>query len=634
MKSVRRIYIYLVTIISLEVVIWGLIGLLRTIFSSGLLVGADTLASALSLILVGIPIFGLHWYWAQHSSEDLEEYSSVIRGIFLYTALLATLIPVAQNLLALVNRNLILATGINSYFSFVGGEQSTIDNLIAIGLNLLAAVYFYRILKTKLHDKIQESCFKETYQLYGYIWVVYSLFLTLFGIQEIIRFLFYQPGIIIGPAGKEYFINGLSMCIIGTPLWVYSWHHRQAIDQNAAEERSVIRLILLFILSLFGVITVLTMSSITAYQIVMKLLGEDVSALQLLSRVGNPVSVAVSLGIVWFYYGKWFHIEVVSRYEDGQKRALLRLHNYLLSLMGLAALIAGIAMLASFMINISTGNIIWGDVLRKNLSASIAILFTSLPLWMLVWRTSQEEAALDSQIGVEARRSIIRRSYLYIAVFGSVIGGMVSAITLVNTILFGVLDHMDSSFVPTTLNDLSLLIIFVVFLVYHLGALKQDGAFAKQSDLLEAKIKKVYVLESNSTNYFELISVEMNKSKLGISPIRLIDETGIPKNGTEEELLILPASYLFKPTVWEKVSQWAGNKFIIPNPISGFNWVGITTFDPKEVLNNINSINDNKPIKQIGVSKTWQILAYVAAVLFGFQLLLVLFGALISIVVD
>jgi hypothetical protein len=91
---------------------------------------------------------------------------------------------------------------------------------------------------------------------------------------------------------------------------------------------------------------------------------------------------------------------------------------------------------------------------------------------------------------------------------------------------------------------------------------------------------------------------------------------------------------LLKQPVWENVSQWAGNKFIIPNTISGFNWVGITAFDPKEILNYINSINDNKPIKQIGVSKTWQIIAYVAALLFGFQLLLVLFGALISIVVD
>ena len=41
MRTIRRLYFYAVALISLEVVIWGLIGLLRSIFSSRLVSAAD-----------------------------------------------------------------------------------------------------------------------------------------------------------------------------------------------------------------------------------------------------------------------------------------------------------------------------------------------------------------------------------------------------------------------------------------------------------------------------------------------------------------------------------------------------------------------------------------------------------------
>lgn len=632
MKSVRRLYIYLVAIISLEVVIWGLIGLLRTIFSNGLVFGADTLAQALSFVLVGIPIFGLHWFWAQRSADDMEEQSSTIRGIFLYATLLATLIPVVQNLLALVNRNLILATGINAYFSFVGGNQSTIDNLIAIGLNLLVAYYFYRVLKTKLDGISQDSHFKEVYQLYGYVWVVYSLFLALFGVQEIIRFLFYQPGVMIGPAGKEYFINGLAMCLIGTPLWVYSWQHRQKIDQDPSIERSAIRLVLLFILSLMGVITVLTMTSLAAYQILLKFMGADIPLLQLISRVGNPVSVAVTLGIVWFYYGKWFHNEVEERYQDVQKRSVFRLHTYLLSLIGLVAMITGIALLATFLINVSTGHILWGEVLRRNLAAAVATLISAFPLWVLVWNPIQDEALLESPIGSEARRSIIRRSYLYIAVFGTVIGGMVTAIALVNTILFGVLDHTDSSFLPTIFKNLSLLVLFILFLLYHLRVLRHDGAFTKDVAIREGKVHSVNVWENSNDSYHSLLAVELAKAKQGITLLRVNSAGELPQSADSGDLLILPASFLLEESSREVVKKWTGPKFIIPNDMTGYNWVGVNGFNPKDVAHAINAINEDKEVKPASGTKGWQIVAYIAAILFAAQTVLMVFALIMSLI--
>ena len=137
MKSIRRFYFYLVAFISIEVVAWGLVGLLRSIVDESVSGGADALAQALALILVGVPIFLIHWLWAQRASaRDEEENSATLRAVFLYGILLATLIPVAQNVLSFIDRSLIQGTGMDVGRSFSPFREQTIaDNLIAIGMN-------------------------------------------------------------------------------------------------------------------------------------------------------------------------------------------------------------------------------------------------------------------------------------------------------------------------------------------------------------------------------------------------------------------------------------------------------------------------------------------------------------------
>jgi hypothetical protein len=51
------LYFYLVAFISIEVVVWGLIGLLRSMVDDVISGRAEALAQALALILVGVPIF-------------------------------------------------------------------------------------------------------------------------------------------------------------------------------------------------------------------------------------------------------------------------------------------------------------------------------------------------------------------------------------------------------------------------------------------------------------------------------------------------------------------------------------------------------------------------------------------------
>jgi hypothetical protein len=132
MRTIRRLYFYLLTFISLEVVLWSVITLARTVFDAASLNNiGDQIAGGLAFLIVGLPMFLFHWIFVQRvSARDTEERSSLLREIFLYGTYLATLIPIAQNVIALANRVLLGWMTIDNNFAFLGSEQTTADNLL------------------------------------------------------------------------------------------------------------------------------------------------------------------------------------------------------------------------------------------------------------------------------------------------------------------------------------------------------------------------------------------------------------------------------------------------------------------------------------------------------------------------
>ncbi len=56
------------------------------------------------------------------------------------------------------------------------------------------------------------------------------------------------------------------------------------------------------------------------------LLGQSLSARELIQKIGGPISIGVPLGLVWAYYGYWLnrHIEAAGdRVRQAEHEALL-----------------------------------------------------------------------------------------------------------------------------------------------------------------------------------------------------------------------------------------------------------------------------------------------------------------------
>jgi len=628
MKSIRRLYFYLVAFISIEVVLWGLVSLLRSMVDDVISGNADTLAQALALILVGVPIFLVHWLWAQRAAaRDEEEKTASIRAIFLYAILLATLIPVVQNLLSFIDRSLIQATGMSVARSFSAFREQTIaDNLIAIVMNGVVAAYFWNVLRGEWTTLTEKENFSDVRRLYRYIWMLYGLLMTIFGAQQILRFLFYVPGDVLGELGREVVVNGIALLVVGTPIWVYSWSVIQDSLADPAEMGSTLRLGILYLLSLGGVVTVITVAWMLVSTILNALLGQDTTFSQFIQEIGGPISIGVPLGLVWAYYGYWLNRHIGAVGDRVRQAGMKRLYNYILSFIGLVVAFVGVATLLSFLIDTLTGfGIVFTDSLRENLVASIASLIVGVPLWLAMWRPMQAEALAQGEVGDHARRSVLRKAYLYLALFASVIGGMATAVGLVYQLIRAALTgDAGSDFAQTLLNLTQLLFLFIVVLLYHLNVLRADGA--STADSLAEKQNDYSVLVVDSGNGF-VDSVKAALLKFAPNAPVVVTSPSEKPEGNFSAILLSGSLAVNAP---EWIRSFNGNRIVVQNEAKDIVW----TDDVVQAAQSVQQLAEGQEIQKQKTGRSpWTIAIYVFAALFMLQLLFMLLALGINLVI-
>ena len=632
MKTIRRLYFYAVAAISIEVVIWGIVSLLRSIFDANKIVeGTSTLALSLAFILVSVPIFLVHWLWAQRASaKDNEEKTASVRAIFFYGILLGTLIPAVQNLLALIDRTFLAAANLYVSRAVIGGSQTWVDNLIAIAVNLLIAAYFWNILKDEWRTLPETENFTEIRRLYRFIWMLYGLLMVVFGAQQALDYAFtLSTENVLGAIGRETAVNAMALLLIGAPIWYFSWRILQDVLPDPAERESYLRLGILYLLSLGGVIVVLTAGGNLIYMILMHLFGDGKEFTEFVQDIGGPISIGVPFGVIWAYYGKWLNQQFAFDEVAPRRAGKQRLYSYILSFIGLAATFFAVASLFSVVIDqLTAKTYLSSGGFASPLSSALAALVVGLPLWLMTWRPVQTDATKDGDVGDHARRSVIRKIYLYLVLFASVIGGMVSAGRLIFTLINAALGGETGNFSDSILNSLQILILFVVLLLYHLSALRKDGA--ARADVLESKQEgfKLIVLDNSDGKFGESVRASFVKRapKVPVTVVNVKD--GIPAD-LKADAVILPGSLAVKTpnNVAAWISSFNGSRLIVPDEAAGVFWMN----DFGQAADSVKALAEGqelRPQSAARMTSVWTYVAYVFAALFACQLLfmLLMFG--------
>ncbi len=633
MKTIRRLYFYAVAFISMEVVMWGIIGLLRSMLGQEINDSASALAQAVSLILVGVPIFVIHWLWAQRvSAKESEEKTSTLRAVFLYGILLSMLIPVVQNFLALVNR--LLLSGANLYTSraIVGGAQTWTDNLIAIVINALIAAYFWNVLQGEWKTLPEKENFTEVRRLARFVWMLYGLLYVIYGAQQALGFAFMlSADDMLGAAGRETIVNAVAMLLIGTPIWYYAWKMLQTALEDSSEKESMLRLGILYLLSLGGVVTVLTAGGNLIYTVLMRLFGDGKTTAEFVQSIGGPISLGVPFAVIWAYYGKWLRQQFEFDENEIRRASKQRLYFYILAFMGLAASIFAVMSLFDAIIELVTlEGYLSASGFSDSLSSAIAFLAAGLPLWAFTWNPMQARALEDNLAGDHARRSLIRKVYLYLVAFISVIGIMVSAGGFIFTLINAALGGDTTDFTSGLLNTLTNLILFGVLLAYHLVTLRKDAAL--RANTLEAQQKdfRVAILDHDG-KFGEAAKAAFAKSAPNVS-LTVIQESG-SLDGLNANAILFSSAVL---TAGEAnklaglIRSFGGIKLAVEENAAGVLWAG----DVRQAAEASRVMAEGGQVRPQSSkpASAWMYVVYVFAGLFAIQALFMLIALAISLV--
>jgi hypothetical protein len=640
MATIRRLYLYAVSLVSLEVVIWGAIGLARSLFAGQEVGGgASRLAGSLSQVLVGVPVFGLHWWLAQRSAyKDPEERTARLRSVFLHGALLGTLVPVAQNLLALFDRLFLLLFEISPLQAMLGGNQTWSDNLIAMLVNVAAAAYLFWTLRLDWRAASPGDDWQAVRRLYRYLWLLYGLAMAVFGIQQVLKYILTIQA--VGSGVQTSLANGLALLLVGTPLWLYTNQRIQMALGEPGEADSLTRLIVLYLLSLASVVSVLTSGGLAVYVLLRAILGETFTAPTFLAQLSNPLSVAVPLGGVWAYYGRMLTREMNALPDQPQRAGLRRTYFYVLALLGLGTTFIGLQNLLSFLLTLAmTPTAIGLNVIRLSLAGALAALAVGLPLWLLTWRPMLREAAVEGEDGDHARRSQVRKAYLYLALFTGVMGVMFGSAALLYQLINAWLGQPPPDLLLQALQMVKLILLFALLLGYHGWALHTDARLAERSLSRRHALFPVLVLSPAEGDFAERLVKALEREAptlpVAIHPV----SQGVPDEGlSAAKAVIVPTEVMARPT--ESIRLWlqgfTGLHLVVATPVTGWYWIYSSGLSAealaRQTARSVRHLAEEQAIPPPREASPWMTVVYVLAGLFVLEILFVVVTSVANLV--
>ena len=637
MRTVRRLYFYLVTFISLEAMLWGLIQLVRTYTenSQGTF-GTNLLARGLSLVLVGLPVFWLHWAKVQKDAQhEEEEQTSLIRAVFLYGVRLAVLIPVFQNLLAIVDRSLLSLLGISPHLALIGSNQNLYDNLIAILINLLAWFYFGKILQKESASPHLELV--ETGRVYRAVWILYGLILTLAGMHQVLRFTFSMAGMVNELYGA-WLGNGIALVLVGLPIWLYHWDVFRRTVSEPGEKESLLRMGLLFLITLLAATTsVLALANLLAGA-VRWALGEPNTLGSFLSLEANSLAIFISFSTLWAYYSGEL-TGFISQLSDPHLVAKRqRLYKTILSLIGVISVFFGTWLVMDTAIILLLEDIPASEILRSQIGRGIASILVGLPLWLKNWLPLQEEARQAGEKGNLARQSTERRAYLYLILFATVIGGMFSAGWLLYFVISSLLAGIPKDFWLEVAHRLWLLALTAAWLVYHLNILRQDDRLIAASKVQKQAIFPTLIFQGSegadfSTQLLARLQRQMPRLPAAICNLEIdcLDDTV-----SATKLVVLPVNLAANPPeslrTW--LAQFSGERILVPLVEEQWIYLGAGQRSLEQMANDtvqvIRQVVEGEKVQGGASPGGWNMVGIILASLFGLFVILNILGMLFS----
>jgi hypothetical protein len=500
LATVRRLYFYLIALISLIVGLVAMDGLLNILSDAWLgkpsLYEAsqgdytrnavrDVVARNGGLLLVAVPIFLLHWRYMQRRQNEPGEARAALRKFFLYGASAAAVGYALTRGYELVQGMAVLAFGGALADSSIWPD-GWLHLAAMILLGGLLQLYFHHVLQQD-GDYGQETGFAGVLRrLYQTVAGLVGLSLLIVGGAQIVETGWRAlTGLLVTAAGFDWWrhllSDGVAMLIIGSLLARINWQRWLAITaRQPTEAQSALRRFYLYGALVIGALATLAPAAGLLHEILLILFGGgsgDVG--DLLERLATPIGY-IPLGLVaWVWHGRYLRQEADQYGESSEGVTVRRLYYYAMAATGLVLLWFGLVnivqtlidQLLAFAVMRSEGRI-WVEPLANGLS----LLAVGAPIWSLHWRAVQSVARQEDAAGRAERGSGPRRVYLYaVALVGAllILFELASVVYRILLLLLG--DLNVGLFSIEMANEIARSLIAGALWGVHLVAIRDDG---------------------------------------------------------------------------------------------------------------------------------------------------------------
>jgi len=314
-RIIRQLFMLVAGLVGLVLLLWGVASALqillrllvdRTTATAGLDWWPNALGSAMAQMLVGAWLaFANRAQWHAVVTLRPAEGQAALRRLYLYAAVVigavATLTPAA-----LVLRELLLMV-----FGAAGGALPALLNkliqpLSFVPVGLVIWLWHWNVLR---HEA---KAFGESHQgatvrrIYYYLMAGIGLALTWVGSVELLHavidaLLTTSNG--FGDVWHEPLANGLSLLVVGTPIWALHWRavqHRASLDNEAGDaERSALpRKIYLYAVALVGALILLFQLAQVVYRLLLMVMGDPTAAV-FSAETANQLADCAVAALFW-----------------------------------------------------------------------------------------------------------------------------------------------------------------------------------------------------------------------------------------------------------------------------------------------------------------------------------------------
>lgn len=500
MQTVRRLYLYLMSGISLGVLLVGLNILLTVVLHAlgigrGELLGGSesdrqALSLAAALIVVGLLVWSVHWLLVERSLRGDNAQRDAERGAgeraLYFTLVLAVLLVIGvlagTQLVEELTSRLFAVPRQDEFFSTDLGAS-----LATVVVTGSAWAYHVAIRQRDLRAGPLTGAGAWMPRVYLYGAALAGLVLTALNVSTllstgVLALSGRVPDIDLGDVRERQAAVAIAGIITWAIVWLGHWWYATRLTRGTgwrAESERRARLRVAYFVAAIGSMALATgiFAFMALFGALTKALGapESFAPQDAVEAIAVPLVSLLPWAGAWWLHREWLFVEAREAKDPARMATAERLNAAVVALIGLAALAGGLAGLLGLLLDaLLGGNRTLGDFWKGELAGYLAAATIGIVFWLWNWLSLQARRGAAPR---EEADSTVRRAYLLIVVGTTVIASLGSLAFVLYRLFASILNVDIVQNAASALSaPLGALIVAAGVAVYHGLALRRDQA--------------------------------------------------------------------------------------------------------------------------------------------------------------